>query len=90
MRLYTSRGAGLTGPWSAETLYTLPPLPANATVAYAAKSHPWMLPRAARRNASAACELLISYNTNGDLPKMRWTTDVYHPIFVRLSRSSSS
>ena len=47
------------------------------------------MPRAARRNASAACELLISYNTNGDLPKMRWTTDVYHPIFVRLSRSSS-
>jgi len=36
--LYTAER--LTGPWLSQPLYELPPLPTNATIAYAAKTHP--------------------------------------------------
>lgn len=36
--LYTAER--LTGPWVSQPLYELPPLPTNATIAYAAKTHP--------------------------------------------------
>ena len=154
VRLFTSSGPSLLGPWMSEELYRLPALPVNATMAYAAKSHPQMLnellatsqredglqsPLAIRpitvastfatqrwlgtttgtslkavtragtgvvrrrgdwRSGSQsqsspgsadgdACSLLISYNTNGPADwrrYMNFTTEVYHPIFVRLDR----
>ena len=43
IRLYTA--PSLTGPWAPEDIYSVLPLPVNATLAYAAKSHPELLPQ---------------------------------------------
>ena len=91
--LYTA--PRLTGPWTPEPLYTLPPLPPNATIAYAAKSHPALL-RAPPHEGDAAsgdvaAKLLITYNTNGGgFPSLEASPQVYHPIFVQLTLNCSA
>ena len=106
--LYTLSGGShapsLTGSWVSKEVYPLPALPVNATMAYAAKSHPHLLAPTEDGSSSSSSSgggsggggggsssesssLIISYNTNGPADAMAWTTDVYHPIFVRLDRS---
>ncbi len=71
--------SSLTGPWSdARVLYTLPPLPANATLAYGAKAHAEL--------SRSAGELVVSYNTNGALSSLSSSLGVYHPLFFRATR----
>lgn len=84
----------LTGPWTAAPLYTLPPLPANATLAYAAKSHPALRDIIGSSTAAerpSAETLIVSYNTNAQgLAPLEASAAVYHPLFVKARLNCSA
>ena len=72
----------LMGTWTRRPLYCLPPLPPNASFAYAAKSHPELRAALFGEGPSTEDTLLITYNTNAATLAPLESTTVYHPLFV--------